>query len=192
MFTGIVEETGIIKKIDRRPNLTVLTIGAKKILKGTKKGDSIAIDGVCLTATSMTAHSFSCDVMRETLKKTTLGSMEVGDRVNLEGALKANDRLHGHVVSGHIDGIGKITGKETGKNFSELKIRIPAVLKKYIVPKGSICVNGISLTVGRMGPNWFSVHLIPYTAQVTNLSFKKKNDSVNIETDILAKYLLNK
>jgi len=192
MFNGIVEETGTVAKISTKKNLLQMEIRAKKTLKGIKLGSSVALNGVCLTVSGKRKGTIKLDIMRETLFKTTLGSLKVKDRVNLERALKASGRIDGHFVTGHIDGVGKIANKALKPNFTELTISIPKGLAKYIVAKGSVCVDGISLTVGRVGRTFFSVYLVPFTKDVTTIGRKKKGDRVNIETDILAKYSLNK
>lgn len=192
MFTGIVEEIGKVVKIEGKKSLTVLSVSAKKVLARLKVGDSVAVDGVCLTVTRKTPTQLIFDLMRETLKATTLGRVRPGTKVNLERALRVGDRLSGHFVTGHVDAIGRIEGKITRANYVELRIDLKKDLKKYLVPKGSVCLNGVSLTVGEVKQNWFSVYLIPFTNKVTTLGSKKKRDLVNLETDVLAKYVLNK
>ena len=191
MFNGIVEEAGIVEALERRKNLSVLKVRARKVLQGTKPGDSIAVDGVCLTVTDKKKDVLTFDMMRETVNKTSLGRLRRGDKVNLERALKAGGRVSGHFVTGHVDDVGRIEGKITAANYMELSIRLPKGLGKYIVPKGSVALDGVSLTVGKVGKVFFSVYLIPFTKQVTTLGAKKKGDRVNIETDILAKYLFS-
>jgi len=192
MFSGIVEEIGMVEQINSKRNLSVLKVRTKKILKGVKTGASIAIDGACLTVTKITNNTLTFDIMRETLLKTTLSLLKPKKKVNLERALKANSRIDGHFVTGHIDAIGVIRNSIIKKNYTEFQINIRKDLAKYIVPKGSICVDGVSLTVGEVKGTYFSVYLIPFTKKVTILKAKKKGDKVNIETDILAKYILNK
>ncbi len=189
MFSGIVEEKGIVKKVQQKKHLLVVHIAAEKVLRTTKIGDSIAADGVCLTVTQKAKRCLTFDVMLETIKRTTLKNLKVGDHVNLERALKVGDRISGHFVSGHIDGVGTIEKKITKKNYIEYQISVPSHLKKYLASKGSICVDGISLTLGEIGRNDFSVYIIPHTLAVTTLGAKGRWDQVNIETDILAKYL---
>lgn len=191
MFTGIVEELGTVQKIDQYKNLIKIQIKAKKTLAGVRVGDSISVNGVCLSIIKKTATAFTFDVMRETLDKTTIGMLSVGDRVNCERALKATDRLNGHVVTGHIDSMSVIDEILEGENYWEYRVRIPKSLKKFFVEKGSVCVDGISLTIGAVMPKYFSVYLIPITRKLTTLGFKDEGDHVNIETDILARYLLN-
>jgi riboflavin synthase len=192
MFTGIVEELGQVAGIVHTKNLAVLMVKTRKILKGTKIGDSVAINGVCLTVTEKKRDCLSFDIMLETLRCTTLGGLAIKDYVNLERALKAGDRLSGHFVTGHVDCISKIYGRVQTKNYTELKFTIPRNLRKYIVPKGSICIDGVSLTVGAVTPDGFSVYLIPFTSNITTLGEKQTGDQVNVEVDILAKYILKK
>jgi len=191
MFNGIVEEIGIVDALERRKNLSVLKVRARKVVSGTKLGDSIAVEGVCLTVTDKKKNVLGFDMMRETVNKTSLGRLRRGDKVNLERALKVGGRVSGHFVTGHIDDVGRIEQKVSEANYEELAIRLPKGLGKYIVPKGSVALDGVSLTVGKVGKGRFSVYLIPFTKQVTTLGMKKKGDPVNIETDILAKYLFS-
>lgn len=192
MFSGIVEETGTVKRISSRKNLSILEVRAKKVLKGTKSGASIAVNGVCLTVTKIRRGVLVFDIMRETLLKTTLGDLGPKDLVNLERALKASGRVDGHFVTGHVDAVGTVNARITKENYTELRIDVPKDLMKYIVSKGSVCLDGVSLTVGAVQKTYFSVYLIPFTTEVTTLGSRKKGDKVNIETDILAKYILNK
>ena len=189
MFNWIVEEIGIVDALERRKNLSALKVRARKVLQGTKPGDSIAVEGVCLTVTEKKKNILAFDMMRETVSKTSLGQLRRGDKVNLERALKAGVRVSGHFVTGHIDGAGRVEQKIAEANYGELSIRLPKGLGKYIVPKGSVALDGVSLTVGKVGKGCFSVYLIPFTTRVTTLGAKKKGDWVNIETDILAKYV---
>jgi riboflavin synthase len=190
MFSGIVEETGKVVKIVKKKNLDTLYIKGNKVAKGTKEGDSIAVAGVCLTVTSAKKGVFTFDIMKETIEKTSLGKLKVNSNVNLERALKMSDRISGHFVSGHVDNMETIKNIVTGTNYSELQITICKSLSKYIVPKGSVCLDGVSLTVGEVRKTFFSVYLIPFTLDVTTLGLNKKGDKINIETDILAKYVL--
>lgn len=190
MFSGIVEETGVVEEIIKKPNLCVLKLRAKKVLKDVKLGSSISVDGVCLTVTGIKKDILSFDIMLETMKKTTLGAVKPKTHVNLERSLKMNDRICGHFVSGHVDAVQTITKVITGENYTELRVSINKELSQYIVQKGSVALDGISLTVGDVRKNDFSVYLIPFTLEVTNLGYKKQGDPINIETDILAKYLL--
>lgn len=190
MFTGIVEELGTVQKIEKHENLIKLTLKAKKVLSGVRIGDSIAVDGVCLSIVKKSASQVTFDVMRETLLKTTVGLLRKGDKVNCERALKATDRLNGHIVTGHIDQMSIIDDVIEGENYWEYRIRLNRTFQAFIVEKGSVCVDGISLTVGAVKKKYFSVYLIPITRKLTTLGFKTKGDKVNIETDILARYML--
>lgn len=190
MFTGIVEEKGALQSLEHKRNLIVLQITANKIAAGTKIGDSVCVDGVCLTVTSRRGKTFSFDVMKETIDKTTLQYLKPRDRVNLERSLKVDGRIGGHFVFGHVDGVGKIEKKVTLENYVRYDISLDKSLTPYIVPKGSIAIDGISLTVGEVRGKVFSVYIIPHTLKVTTLGAKKKSDKVNIETDVLAKYIL--
>jgi riboflavin synthase len=192
MFSGIVEEIGTVENIVAKKNLSVLNVRAHKVLKGTKPGSSISVDGVCLTVTEIKQGTLCFDVMRESLLKTTLGNLKPKSQVNLERALKANDRIDGHFVTGHVDSVGMIQASVTKANYAELRIHQIKGLEKYIVPKGSICLDGVSLTVGEVKKNYFSIYLIPFTRKCTVLGMKKKGDAINVETDILAKYILSK
>lgn len=189
MFSGIVEETGLVEALVEKTNLCHLKVRAKKVHVGAKAGDSIAVNGVCLTITKREKNVLTFDLMLETLRKTTLGDVSKGSRVNLERALKMSDRISGHFVSGHVDDIGIIRKVVTGTNYTEIQINFKAGVAKYIAYKGSICLDGISLTIGEVRKNYLSVYLIPFTLEVTNLGLKKKGDKINIETDILAKYI---
>lgn len=189
MFTGIIEEQGVVEKIGRKENLAVLHMRARKVVSGTSVGDSVSVNGVCLTVTAKKATGLSFEVMKETLKSTTLGLLNKGSRVNLERALKANSRVGGHFVTGHVDCVGKIAKRVDEKNFTEFQVRIPAPLMPFIVEKGSVCLDGISLTVGKVRKQDFSVYIIPHTVKVTTIGKKQKGDTVNVETDLLAKYL---
>ena len=190
MFTGIIEETGIIKRLRQKKNLCMFEVQAKKTIDGTKIGGSIAIDGVCLTVTDIKREHLAFDVMKETLRITTLSAKKSGERVNLERALQATGRIEGHFVTGHVDDVGEIKAIAKARNYIAMQVSFDKKLARYIVPKGSICLDGISLTVGRTGKDYFSVYLIPYTMRLTNLQFKRKGDKVNLETDVLAKYIL--
>ncbi|MCA9405103.1 MAG: riboflavin synthase [Candidatus Omnitrophica bacterium] len=192
MFTGIVEEIGTVDSITHKKNLSVLTVKAAKVLKGTKAGDSIAVNGVCLTVVRLNKTSAVFDIMKETLEKTSLADLKNRDKVNLERALRVSDRLSGHFVSGHVDAVMPIHRILEKENYTEIQIGLQKSLAKYFVPKGSVCVDGISLTVGEVKEKYFSVYLIPFTKEVTTIGTKRKGDKVNIETDILAKYILNK
>jgi len=192
MFTGIVEQTGAIKAMDQKKNLLVLGVDLGAMAKKVKLGDSVAINGVCLTTTLRKSTVAQFDLMKETLLRTSLGSLGLGAHVNLELALRADSRLGGHFVTGHVDEVAVIKNIVREKNWISMTIGVSKANRKYIVPKGSVTIEGISLTVGRVSKNDFEVYLIPYTLEVTNLKYKKPGDPVNIETDILAKYLLGK
>lgn len=192
MFTGIVEEIGTVEDIQVRKNLSILHLRAKKVLPGIKRGDSVAVNGVCLTVSDMKKNILFFDIMRETLLQTTLGYLRPRDQVNLERALRAADRLSGHFVTGHVDGVGVIQKRISRPNDTELRISFKKKLRPYLVTKGSVCVDGISLTVGKVAKDFFSVYLIPFTKRVTTLGFKKEGDKINLETDILAKYVFDR
>lgn len=189
MFTGIIEETGRIESIVQDGDSAVITINASKVLEGTKVGDSIAVNGVCLTATSVTGGRFTADVMAETLRRSSLGSLVHGSMVNLERAMPANGRFGGHIVSGHIDGTGTIRSMEKEANAIWVEIATKPNLLKYIVEKGSIAIDGISLTVAKLTSDSFSVSVIPHTGEETTLLKKYPGDIVNLENDIVGKYV---
>lgn len=187
MFGGIVEELGEIKSIARKGNITLISVKANVVLEGTKIGDSISVNGACLTVAKKEGHVLSFEAMPETLKITNLGLLRVSDKVNLERSLKVGDRLSGHFVTGHVDCTGVIRKKSyRGGNLS-FEIAVPAQLMKNVLLKGSVAVDGISLTVADKKPNIFSVYIIPFTLKNTTLGFKGPSDKVNIELDILAK-----
>lgn len=189
MFTGIVEEVGKIKKIEQNTVSARLSIEADKILEDVKEGDSIAVNGICLTVTSFTKNSFTADVMHETMNRTTLGKLKENSPVNLERALSVMGRFGGHMVSGHIDGRGKIVGIEKDDNAVLFTIETTEKILRYIVEKGSIAINGISLTVARVTSKNFTVSVIPHTLKVTTLGSFQKGDEVNLENDIVGKYI---
>ena len=189
MFTGIVEEMGQIRSIVRGASSAVLSIEANLILEDLKIGDSVAVNGVCLTATSIGAGGFTADVMHETLNRSSLGALQKGSHVNLERAMLANGRFGGHIVSGHIDGTGTIGSIQKDDNALWYTILADAKLLRYIVEKGSVTIDGISLTVADVQSDRFAVSLIPHTAKVTILGEKRTGDIVNLETDIIGKYV---
>ncbi|AGB40859.1 riboflavin synthase, alpha subunit [Halobacteroides halobius DSM 5150] len=189
MFTGIVEELGIIKRINRGSKSIELTIKANKVLDDVQIGDSIATNGVCLTVTNFDQQQFSVDVMPETMRKSSLGQLKTGDQVNLERALQVGDRLGGHLVSGHIDGLGEIVKEQREDKAVIISIKPNAELLKYIIPKGSIAIDGISLTIAELKDTIFSVSLIPHTAEITVLGNKGVGDQVNLEADMIGKYV---
>lgn len=189
MFTGIIEETGKVETVAKGSNSAVITIAADKVLEDTKIGDSIAVNCVCLTVTSMSGSKFSADVMAETLRRSSLGSLKHGSKVNLERAMAADGRFGGHIVSGHIDGVGVISSFEKEGNAVWVEIETPAKILRYIVEKGSVAIDGISLTVAKLTDSSFAVSVIPHTGEETTLLNKKTGDIVNLENDIVGKYV---
>ena len=191
MFTGLVSELGSITTITRGESSAVFTIKAPQSVAGLTVGDSIAVNGVCLTATSLTADSFTADVMVQTLNLTSLSQVEAGSQVNLELAAKMDMRMGGHIVQGHVDGVATVLQLAPGEKWAQFDITVPAELMKYVVAQGSITLDGVSLTVGSFedGSNLVTVWLIPETLAKTNLGGKKPGDLVNVEVDILAKYV---
>lgn len=187
MFTGIVEELGQVKKISHQAGVTLLEVGAKEVLAGTKIGDSIAVNGVCLTVVSIGNNSVSFEVIDTTRKNTNLGLLKTGQRVNLERSLKAGDRISGHFVSGHIDCLGLVRRKVLRNGSFEFEISIPASFMRYCLPKGSIALDGISLTLASARANIINVCIIPHTLKSTALNFKGPSDKLNVEFDLLAK-----
>jgi len=190
MFSGIVEETGEIRQVRKQKNLYTITIRGSKTARGTKVGDSIACDGICLTVTQKRGRDMEFDLMKETLDRTTFRYAKPGRAINLERSLKVNDRISGHFVTGHIDGTGIFKQRLTIPNYVEWRIAVAPGLARYIIPKGSVSIDGVSLTVGVVRQKYFSVYLIPHTLQVTTFGKKRVGEIVNIETDILAKYIL--
>ena len=189
MFTGIIEEIGTIKGIKRGNRSVVLEVKAKKVLEDLKVGDSIATNGVCLTVISFDSGSFCADVMTETMQRSNLGELRAGSPVNLERALSLNGRLGGHIVSGHVDGMGKIVGREKDENAIRVTIATSGELLRYIVEKGSITIDGISLTVVSVSDSVLTVSVIPHTRDETTLVKKQVGDNVNLENDVIAKYV---
>ncbi|WP_304507035.1 riboflavin synthase [Anaerotignum sp.] len=189
MFTGLIEEIGFIDKVISQNSGGQLVIHAKTIQEGAKLGDSIAVNGVCLTVTNLTKVSFTADVMPETLKRSNLGQLQKGTPVHLERAMAANGRFGGHMVSGHIDGTGIISGKKNEGNATRIFINADPDLLKQIIEKGSIAIDGVSLTVISVDNEQFSIGIIPHTGTQTTLLDKKIGDQVNLETDIIAKYI---
>ena len=189
MFTGIIEEIGTVRRIEHGAKGARLTIQAKTVLEDTRIGDSIATNGVCLTVVSMTGDSFSADVMAESLRRSSLGTLQGGSPVNLERAMAANGRFGGHIVSGHIDGTGTIASQKREDNAVWVKIKTPAPLLRYIVEKGSIAIDGVSLTVAAVTDTDFSVSIIPHTGAQTILLGKKPGNPVNLECDVIGKYV---
>ena len=189
MFTGIVIEMGRVERIEPRGDITNLYISALKVVKDAQIGDSISINGACLTVTEIQGNLMKFDLSRETMKSTNLGTLKRGDMVNLEPAIRPIDPLGGHIVTGHIDGVGRIRRKTDLGQSLEIEIEAPEEILKYLVKKGSVAVDGISLTVADILDDAFKVVIIPHTAAVTTIGIKKSNDTVNIETDIIGKYV---
>lgn len=189
IFTGIIEELGVVKSIAINGASGCITIKAKKVLEGTQLGDSIAVNGTCLTVTSINSDGFSADVMAETVKRTSLSQVGKGDLVNLERAMILNGRFGGHIVSGHIDGTGTITKYTKEENAIWVTIKAPDEILDLIVEKGSICIDGISLTVATVSDQDFQVSIIPHTAKETTLIHKKVGSLVNLKNDIVGKYI---
>lgn len=189
MFTGLIEEVGTIQSVRHGARSCVLTIGCRTVLEGSQIGDSIAVNGVCLTVTSMGGSYYTADVMAETMNRSSLGQLSTGAKVNLERAMPANGRFGGHIVSGHIDGTGTVQSIEPDDNAVWYTIAAKADLLRYIVEKGSITIDGISLTVAYVDDHCFKVSIIPHTQQVTALHDRKVGDIVNLECDIIGKYV---
>ena len=189
MFTGIIQGLGTVRRMTRKGQDAVMGVETAIPLNDLKQGDSVAVNGVCLTITSISGQTFSADVSAETLSRTNLQFLKAGERVNLEKALRLTDFLGGHIVLGHIDGPGKIVERTPKSGSIVLGVTVEEGLGRYIVEKGSIAVDGISLTVNRYAKDRFYVNIIPHTIENTTLSFKKAGDPVNIETDILGKYV---
>ncbi|MGI6736930.1 MAG: riboflavin synthase [Anaerovoracaceae bacterium] len=189
MFTGLIEEKGTIKGIRRGADSSVLTIAGELIFSDLRIGDSVAVNGVCLTATGIDGHSFTADVMHETLSRSGLGGLRPGSAVNLERAMPADGRFGGHIVSGHIDGTGTIVDIRRDDNAIWYTVRTEPALMRYIVEKGSIAIDGISLTVARVEEDRFAVSIIPHTASATTLAERHVGDTVNLENDIIGKYI---
>ena len=189
MFTGLIEEVGILRAARKGAHSSVLSIGARDILDDLKVGDSVAVNGVCLTATSVDSGGFAADVMHETLDRSSLSALVPGSPVNLERAMAAGGRFGGHIVSGHIDGTGSITARRRDDNAVWYTVSASPSLLRYIVEKGSIAIDGISLTVAGVSERDFSVSVIPHTAAVTIRGGKGPGDTVNLETDIIGKYV---
>lgn len=189
MFTGIIEEVGAVRQITRGQHSAVLTIRARTVLEHTKVGDSIAVNGICLTVTQMRSDSFSADVMHETLDRSALAQLTIGSAVNLERAMPANGRFGGHIVAGHVDGIGHIAHIRQDDTAVWYTILAAPTILRYVVEKGSITIDGISLTVAAVDREGFSVSTIPHTVIQTNLHDRRKGDPVNLETDIIGKYI---
>ncbi len=192
MFTGIISHIGTIKKIGTKKNLLVFSIDLGPLAQKLHLGDSVAVSGVCLTVASKKARVASFELMKETIGKTSLRFLGVGDHVNLELALKMGSRLGGHFVTGHVDEVAIIKHIAQEKNWVAWRLGVSSANHKYFVPKGSVTIDGISLTIGKAGQGYIEVYLIPYTLKATTLGSKRTGDRVNIETDILAKYFFSK
>ena len=189
MFSGIIEKTGRISRIERNSDGARLAVSVDSFMDGVKLGDSIALNGTCITVVSFNSSSFESDLSNETLKKTTLANLEVGDDCNLEKAMLLNERIGGHLVSGHIDGLGKVESIEKDGESFWFKIKADKQIMKYVVYKGSIAVDGISLTVAECDNSSFSVAIIPHTLECTTLNNKKVDSKVNLEVDMIGKYV---
>lgn len=189
MFTGIIQEIGKVKEITKSTDFAQLEITSSRLLAELKIGDSIAVNGVCLTATKLNAMSFEVDVMIKTLELTSLGKLSKNDSVNLELAMLASERFGGHFVQGHVDVVAVVTKTYATKDWTQIQIKVMPELLKYIVAQGSICLDGVSLTVGEIEQDLISVWLIPKTLEKTNLAAKKTGDLINVEVDLLAKHV---
>ncbi len=189
MFTGIIEEIGTIERIQRGRNSAILHIRAAHVLEDAKLGDSIAVNGICLTITSLTRHSFCADVMHETLDRSSLSQKKPGDHINLERAMAANGRFGGHIVTGHIDGTGSILQIQKDDNAIWFTVNAASPLMRYIVEKGSITIDGISLTIAKVHASHFAISAIPHTVSITTLGERQVGDVVNLEVDVIGKYV---
>ena len=189
MFTGIIEELGKVTAIETQTDALRLTISCQKVLEDLKRGDSISCSGTCLTAIEIDEHGFTADVMFESIRLTSLSEVKVGDPMNLERAMNASTRFGGHVVQGHVDGVGEFVSRETSENWDWVRIRIPKELLRYVVMKGSITFDGISLTVNEINDDVIGLSLIPETLAVTTLGSKVAGNKVNVEVDVMAKHI---
>ena len=189
MFTGIVEELGVVEGLVDQGDAVRLTVRGPHVMVDAGLGDSIAVNGCCLTVAERDQETFTADVMRETLDKTSLGALAPGDRVNLERAVTPRSRLGGHIVQGHVDATGAVIGRTPSEHWEVVEVTLPAEIARYLVRKGSITVDGISLTVVEVEPESFTVSLIPETLARTTLGFKRPGDPVNLEVDVVAKYV---
>ncbi|MFG2407271.1 riboflavin synthase [Streptomyces brevispora] len=189
MFTGIVEELGEVTAVENLGDASRFRLRGPVVTEGAKHGDSIAVNGVCLTVVDLGEHEFTADVMAETLNRSSLGALRTGSRVNLERPMAVGGRLGGHIVQGHVDGTGRIAERKVSENWEIVKISLPAELTRYVVEKGSITVDGVSLTVVDAGPDYFTISLIPTTLALTTLGHKEPGDPVNLEVDVIAKYV---
>jgi riboflavin synthase len=189
VFTGIVEELGEVVTVEELGDASRFRLHGPVVTAGARHGDSIAVNGVCLTVVDLIGEEFTADVMAETLNRSSLGALTVGSRVNLERPTAVGARLGGHIVQGHVDGTGAVAERKTSDNWEIVKITLPPGLTRYIVEKGSITVDGVSLTVVDAGPDYFTISLIPTTLALTTLGFKQPGDPVNLEVDVIAKYV---
>ncbi|MFD6422010.1 riboflavin synthase [Streptomyces sp. NPDC060198] len=189
MFTGIVEELGEVTAVEVLDDASRFRLRGPVVTEGAKHGDSIAVNGVCLTVVETGENEFTADVMAETLKRSSLGALTAGSRVNLERPMALGGRLGGHIVQGHVDGTGHIVSRTPSENWEIVEVSLPAELTRYVVEKGSITVDGVSLTVVDAGPDHFTISLIPTTLALTTLGLKQPGDPVNLEVDVIAKYV---
>lgn len=189
MFTGIVQELGEVADVKSSGDSAQLTVRGPHATADARHGDSIAVNGVCLTVVAAAGGAFTVDVMRETLDRSALGTLQPGDRVNLEPAVKVSDRLGGHIVQGHVDGVGVVKSRTPGDRWEVVRVGLPQDLSRYLVEKGSIAVDGVSLTVSAVGDDFFEVSLIPTTLELTTLGRRQPGEQVNLEVDIIAKYV---
>jgi riboflavin synthase len=189
VFTGIVEELGEVTAVENLGDASRFRLRGPLVTEGAKHGDSIAVNGVCLTVVDFGDGEFTADVMAETLNRSSLGALEEGSRVNLERPMAVGDRLGGHIVQGHVDNVGTVLERKPSENWEIVKISLPADLTRYVVEKGSITVDGVSLTVVDAGPDYFTISLIPTTLALTTLGIKQPGDPVNLEVDVIAKYV---
>jgi riboflavin synthase len=192
VFTGIVEELGEVVGLDQAGDSARLTVRGPKVTADAQRGDSIAVNGVCLTVTGTGGGDFTADVIGETIKHTTLGSLAPGAAVNLERPVQPDGRLGGHIMQGHVDGTGTVVSRQPGADWEVVRVAIPPELARYVVYKGSVAVDGVSLTISGLGEEpgpWFEVSLIPETLQRTTLGFRQPDAAVNLEVDLIAKYV---
>jgi riboflavin synthase len=189
LFTGIVEELGTVEALERQSDAVRLTVRAATVLEDTGSGDSISVNGCCLTVAERTEATWTADVMAETLARTGLGVLAAGDRVNLERAVTAGTRLGGHLVQGHVDAVGHVVRREPGEHWDVVTVAMPRELAPYLVDQGSVTVDGVSLTVVEAGEDEFTVSLIPETLRRTTLGFRETGDPVNLEVDVIGKYV---
>ena len=189
MFTGLVEEIGVVEELEQLDDAVRIAVRAPKVTEDAAPGDSIAVDGVCLTVVDSVDGTFTADVMRETLDRSRLGTYKAGSRVNLERALAAGQRMGGHIVQGHVDGVGEVVSRTPSEHWEVVRFTLPERLERYVVEKGSIAVNGTSLTVSAVGEGYFEISLIPTTLRDTTAGALAPGDPVNLEVDIVAKYV---